>query len=71
MRGFLGPRDIFRNPDALWRQFEPTDGDAPFDLVLSRSGGDFAVMGMHFKLGLYEHQSAGAIQSLLNILGSE
>ena len=32
---FLGPRDIFRNPEAIWRQFEPTDGDAPFDLVLS------------------------------------
>ncbi len=28
-----------------------------------RSGSDFAVMGMHFKLGLYEHQSAGALQA--------
>src|SRR5690606_36968506 len=25
-------------------------------------------MGMHFKLGLYEHQSAGAIQGLLDLL---
>jgi 2-methylcitrate dehydratase len=25
-------------------------------------------MGMHFKLGLYEHQSAGAIQGLMNVL---
>jgi hypothetical protein len=55
MRGFLGPRDIFRNPEAIWRQFEPTGGDSPFGLVLSHSGDDFAVMGMHFKLGLYEH----------------
>ena len=45
MRGFLGPRDIFRNPEAIWRQFEPTSGDAPFDLVLSHSGDDFAVIG--------------------------
>ena len=68
MRGFIGPKDIFRNPEAIWRQFEPTDGDAPFDLILSHSGSDFAVMGMHFKLGLYEHQSAGALQGLINLL---
>jgi 2-methylcitrate dehydratase len=68
MKGFLGPRDIFRNPEAIWRQFEPTDGDAPFDLVLSHSGDDFAVMGMHFKLGLYEHQSAGALQGMIDLV---
>ncbi|NNF44563.1 MAG: hypothetical protein HKN62_16250 [Phycisphaerales bacterium] len=68
MRGFLGPRDIFRNPEAIWRQFEPTDGPAPFDLHLSRAGDDFAVMGMHFKLGLYEHQSAGALQGVIDLL---
>jgi len=63
MAGFVGPKDIFRNPESLFRQFEPTSGHgvSPFDLVLSKSGEDFAVMGMHFKLGLYEHQSAGAI----------
>ena len=77
MRGFQGPRDIFRNPEAVFRLFGqnpalqagPADGDSPFGLVLETDA--FAVMGMHFKLGLYEHQSAGAIQSLLNILGSE
>jgi len=68
MHGFVGPKDIFRNPEAIWRQFEPTDGDSPFDLVLSHSGDDFAVMGMHFKLGLYEHQSAGALQGLMTLL---
>jgi 2-methylcitrate dehydratase len=68
MAGFMGPRDIFRNPEAIWRQFEPTGGDCPFDLVLSRAGDDFAVMGMHFKLGLYEHQSAGALQGLITLL---
>jgi 2-methylcitrate dehydratase len=68
MAGFLGPRDIFRNPEAIWRQFEPTDGDSPFDLVLSHTGTDFAVMGMHFKLGLYEHQSAGALHGLITLL---
>lgn len=70
MRGFIGPADIFRNPEAIWRQFEPTDGDSPFDLVLAHSGDDFAVMGMHFKLGLYEHQSAGALQGLIDLLSA-
>ncbi|MEM8834491.1 MAG: MmgE/PrpD family protein [Planctomycetota bacterium] len=77
MRGFIGPKDIFRNPEAIFRFFEPTtEGDqrwtelapSPFDLVLAHSGDDFAVMGMHFKLGLYEHQSAGAIQGLINLV---
>lgn len=77
MNGFIGPRDIFRNPEALFRFFEPTtegkerwkeQGDSPFDLVLSHSGDDFAVMGMHFKLGLYEHQSAGALQGAIDLI---
>lgn len=77
MRGFIGPRDIFRNPEAVFRFFEPTtEGDkrwtelapSPFDLVLAHAGDDFAVMGMHFKLGLYEHQSAGAIQGLIDLI---
>jgi 2-methylcitrate dehydratase len=85
MAGFLGPRDIFRNPEAVFRIFEgpgqmfkavnadranTAKADAsPFDLDLSLSGDDFAVMGMHLKLGLYEHQSAGAIQAVLDLLG--
>jgi 2-methylcitrate dehydratase len=68
LRGFIGPKDIFRNPESMFRQFVRTDGDSPFDLVLSHSGDDFAVMGMHFKLGLYEHQSASAIHGLLQLL---
>merc|ERR1712151_1383139 len=43
-------------------------GPSPFNLVLSTSGSDFAVCGMHFKLGLYEHQSAGALEGLLRAL---
>ena len=50
LSGFLGPRDIFRNPEAIFRYFEPTNGTSPFDLVLSTGGSDFSVMGMHFKL---------------------
>ncbi|MGD9688190.1 MAG: MmgE/PrpD family protein [Phycisphaerales bacterium] len=70
MHGFLGPRDIFRNPEAVFCLFQkpPSKGSSPFNLMLGRAGGEFAVMGMHFKLGLYEHQSAGAIQSLLDLL---
>ncbi len=70
MAGFIGPKDIFRNPESMFRQFEKTNGDSPFDLVLSHSGNDFAVMGMHFKMGLYEHQSAGALQGLLDLLAA-
>jgi 2-methylcitrate dehydratase len=70
MRGFIGPADIFRNPEAIFCLFEkPASSDiSPFDLTLATAGDDFAVMGMHFKLGLYEHQSAGAIQGLLDLL---
>lgn len=68
MCGFIGPKDIFRNPEAIWRLFEPTDGDSPFNLVLGVEGDDFSVMGMHFKLGLYEHQSAGAIEGVMKLL---
>lgn len=70
MRGFVGPADIFRNPEALFCLFESPQAPAesPFDLRLTTSGDDFAVMGMHFKLGLYEHQSASAIQGLIDLL---
>ncbi len=77
MRGFVGPKDIFRNPEAIFRYFEPTaNGDqrwtemapSPFELQLAHSGDDFAIMGMHFKLGLYEHQSAGALQGIIDLL---
>ncbi len=86
MAGFMGPRDMFRNPEAIFRIFEgpgqmfqkvgaskpntDTRDASPFDLHLSRAGSDFAVMGMHFKLGLYEHQSAGALQGLINLINA-
>jgi len=73
MKGFIGPKDIFRNPEALFRYFQPTESNdvSPFEIVLANKGSEFAVMGMHFKLGLYEHQSAGAIQAILNLINSE
>jgi 2-methylcitrate dehydratase len=72
MRGFVGPADVFRNPEAIFCRFVPPPRPdcSPFDLVLSTSGSDFAVMGMHFKLGLYEHQSAGAIEGLIRVLSA-
>jgi 2-methylcitrate dehydratase len=72
MRGFVGPADIFRNPQAVFCLFEPAKnkGESPFDLELGASGDDFAVMGMHFKLGLYEHQSAGAIAGLIELVAA-
>jgi 2-methylcitrate dehydratase len=63
MQGFLGPRDIFNNPEAIFRLFTKAP-QCPFKLHLSNEGEDFAVMGMHFKLGLYEHQSAGALEAV-------
>jgi 2-methylcitrate dehydratase len=73
MRGFVGPADILRNPQAIFCLFEkPEEPEtSPFDLALATSGDDFAVIGMHFKLGLYEHQSAGAIQGIISLLESE
>ncbi|CAI2364341.1 unnamed protein product [Moneuplotes crassus] len=70
MDGFIGPKDIFRNPEAIFRFFESTGDrdESPFNLHLTNEGDDFAVMGMHFKLGLYEHQSAGAIAGLIKLL---
>ena len=69
MRGFVGPADIFRNPQAAFCLFEPQPlGNSPFDLDLTAGGDDFAVMGEHFKLGLYEHQSASAIAGLIDLM---
>jgi len=68
IRGFVGPKDIFRNPESIFRFFEKTNGDSPFNITVSNEGQDFAVMGMHFKLGLYEHQSAGALEGLQKMI---
>lgn len=70
MLGFIGPKDIFRNEAALFRLNEKTQGDShsPFDIILGMEGDDFAIMGMHFKLGLYEHQSAGAIHAVVKMI---
>lgn len=68
MNGFIGPKDIFRNPESIFRINEPTKGDSPFDIYVSNGGDDFALMGMHFKLGLYEHQSAGALEGLQRLI---
>ena len=67
LAGFLGPRDVFRNALAIYRLNEPCpNGQSPFDLELGLSGDAFAIHAMHFKLGLYEHQSAGAIQAIVD-----
>ena len=68
LAGFIGPKDIFRNPLALYRRNVPCpDGQSPFDLELGLGGDAFAIHSMHFKLGLYEHQSAGALQALVDL----
>ena len=70
MMGFQGPRDVFRNPQALFCLNEPPPqpDTSPFDLELTVQGRDFSVWDMHFKLGLYEHQSAGAIDGVIGLL---
>jgi len=72
LAGFVGPRDVFRNPLAIYRLHEPCpDGASPFDLELGVADDAFAIHAMHFKLGLYEHQSAGAIQSLIDLFAAD
>ena len=71
LAGFVGPRDVFRNPLAIYRLNRPCpDGESPFDLELGVEGDAFAIHSMHFKLGLYEHQSAGALQSLVDLFAA-
>lgn len=71
LAGFLGPKDVFRNPLAIYRLNEPcAAGQSPFDLELGVDGDAFAIHGMHFKLGLYEHQSAGAIEAIVDACAS-
>ena len=71
LAGFVGPRDVFRNPLAIYRLNEPCpDRESPFDLELGVEGDAFAINAMHFKLGLYEHQSAGALQSLVDLFAA-
>lgn len=70
MMGFVGPADIFRNPEAIFRLFSGAT-ESPFDLMLGLTGDEFAIMDNHFKLGLYEHQSAGVIQALINLIHKE
>lgn len=71
MRGLVGPQDILRNRAAIFCLAEPPvePDHSPFDLSLAVEGNDYAVLGMHFKLGLYEHQAAGAIDGLIGLLG--
>ncbi len=69
MAGFVGPADIFRNPEAVFCLADPQPpGRSPFDLELTLAGREFAIMTMHFKLGLYEHQTASAIEGLVRLL---
>jgi 2-methylcitrate dehydratase len=72
MAGYTGPKDIFTNKEALFRIFEPQEEEqSPFDLHLTKQGSDFAVMNMHFKLGLYDYNSAGAIQAVMDLLATD
>ena len=65
MRGFRGPKDIFWNPESIFWLFSETQEDkSPFDLYLSKSGEDFAVWNMHFKIGVYQQASANPLSAL-------
>ena len=60
-----------RRPCFACSSRRPNRNASPFDLTLATAGDDFAVMGMHFKLGLYEHQSAGAIQGVIDLIADQ
>lgn len=56
-----------RTDEAVPSSNKPYDG--PFDLWLPLEGDDgWPIMSMHIKMGLYEHQSAGALQALHDVL---
>ena len=68
MNGFVGPKDIFRNLDAFHSVFPMSPGESPFDLWLEKEGDDFSVMQSHFKLGIYLHCAASAIDCVLQLI---
>lgn len=68
MRGFVAPKDVFRNPEAFYRFFVKTEEHSPFELTLQNEGDEFAVMNTHFKMGSYDIESASAIEALLSII---
>ena len=69
MMGFQGPQDAFRNPQAIFRLFSKHEKEeSPFEVLLGFTGDDFSIMGQHLKLGIYEHQSLGAVQGVLEII---
>ena len=71
-RAFEGPGQFFGLLDKQGKLAGPTNPGqkdaSPFDLVLARTGSDFTIMGMHIKLALYEHQSAGAVQAVVDLI---
>lgn len=68
MAGFQGPKDIFRNPESLFRLNAGFDEHSPFDVLLGFNGDEFSIQSQHLKMGIYEHQSGGAIQGILDLL---
>jgi 2-methylcitrate dehydratase len=65
--GFIGPMDIFRNPDCIFRHFQKSEiSESPFDFDLGLSGDDFYIMDMYFKLGIYQAECSTVIQALMN-----
>lgn len=69
LMGFQGPKDVFRNPQAIFRLFSGhKESESPFELMLGFSGEDFSIMGQHLKLGIYEHQSGSAVQAIIELL---
>ena len=68
MNGFVGPKDIFRNPDAFSTVLSYVQGESPFDLYLGKEREDFSLMGMHFKFGIYLHCAASAIECIMKLI---
>jgi len=66
--GLVGPQDVFRNPDGIFRMLEPTNGNSPFDLNLTMEGNNFSIMKNHFRLGSYSIHASGAIEGVLKLL---
>eukprot|EP00919_Chromeraceae_sp_WS-2016_P052486 GHVR01124568.1.p1 GENE.GHVR01124568.1~~GHVR01124568.1.p1 ORF type:complete len:571 (+),score=145.46 GHVR01124568.1:78-1790(+) len=70
MSGISGPKDIFRKADTVFNfhRDHQEDYESSFDLVLTNSGRDFAIMDTQFKLSICDYQCEAALQCVYNIL---
>ena len=68
LRNFMGPRNIFKNPESIFRLFGKPEG---FDLHLGGEGKDFANKRMQHKYGIYDFFALGPMEALFTLMLKE